>query len=391
MPLTKIAAENFTVFEDIKIPFCEGLNVLVGENGVGKTHIMKLAYAACQASKHDVSFSQKTTMLFRPDQSGIGRLVNRGKSGSNKAMVSVESDTAKIGMTFSTKTRKWDAEINSEEKWEKQMSDLTSVFIPAKEILSNAWNLDAAVKMGNVEFDDTYLDIIAAAKIDISRGVDSTVRKKYLDILQKISNGKVTLHEDRFYLKPGTQAKLEFNLVAEGLRKIALLWQLIKNGTLEKGSVLFWDEPEANINPKYIPVLAELLIMLETEGVQIFVSTHDYFLSKYIEVKRRQDSYEHFLKIRERELGRLRCSFEGAKAAGYEKFIMFLHYPPTSIGEMESPFTLMAQEFGAEKVIYSHCHGEKRYDDSFKGYVDGIEYKLVSGDYLNFKPELVLR
>ena len=104
-----------------------------------------------------------------------------------------------------------------------------------------------------------------------------------------------------------------------------------------------------------------------------------------------KDSYEHFLKIRDRELERLRCSFEAAKAAGYEKFIMFLHYPPTSIGEMESPFTLMAQEYGAEKVIYSHCHGEKRYDDSFKGYVDGIEYKLVSGDYLNFKPELVLR
>ena len=37
------------------------------ENVMGKTHIMKLAYAACQASKHDVSFSQKTTMIFRPD------------------------------------------------------------------------------------------------------------------------------------------------------------------------------------------------------------------------------------------------------------------------------------------------------------------------------------
>ena len=53
--------------------------------------------------------------------------------------------------------------------------------------------------MGNVEFDDTYLDIIAAAKIDISRGVDSAARKKYLKILQQISSGKVTLHEDRFY------------------------------------------------------------------------------------------------------------------------------------------------------------------------------------------------
>ena len=102
-----------------------------------------------------------------------------------------------------------------------------------------------------------------------------------------------------------------------------------------------------------------------------------------------KDSYEHFLKIRERELGRLRCSLKPWQQD--MKFIMFLCYPPTSIGEMESPFTLMAQEFGAEKVIYSHCHGEKRYDDSFKGYVDGIEYKLVSGDYLNFKPEPVLR
>ena len=48
MPLTKFEAENFTVFEDITIPFSRGLNVLLGENGVGKTHIMKLAYAACQ-------------------------------------------------------------------------------------------------------------------------------------------------------------------------------------------------------------------------------------------------------------------------------------------------------------------------------------------------------
>ena len=307
MPLTKIKIENFTVFEDITIPFSKGLNILVGENGMGKTHVMKLAYAACQSRKHDVSFSQKTTMLFRPDQSGIGRLVNRNKNGENTARVLVESEIAQIGMSFSTKTKKWDAEVKSEEKWEKQMSGTTSVFIPAKEILSNAWNLDAAVKMGNVEFDDTYLDIIAAAKIDISTDVDSVARKKYLKILQKISNGKVTVQDDRFYLKPGTQAKLEFNLVAEGIRKIALLWQLIKNGTLEKGSVLFWDEPEANINPKYIPVLAELLIMLEKEGVQIFVSTHDYFLSKYIEVKREKDSDVQYISLYKDEKNQVQC------------------------------------------------------------------------------------
>lgn len=67
---------------------------------------------------------------------------------------------------------------------------------------------------------------------------------------------------------------------------MALLWQLIKNGTLERGSILFWDEPEANINPIHIPVLAEMLMMLQRDGVQVFVSTHDYFLAKYIEIKR---------------------------------------------------------------------------------------------------------
>ena len=70
---------------------------------------------------------------------------------------------------------------------------------------------------------------------------------------------------------------------------------------------MFWDEPEANINPKYIPVLAELLIMLETEGVQIFVSTHDYFLSKYIEVKRRQDSKLQYISLYKNENNKVLC------------------------------------------------------------------------------------
>ena len=103
-----------------------------------------------------------------------------------------------------------------------------------------------------------------------------------------------------------------------------------------------------------------------------------------------KDSYEHFEKIRDRELQRLRISLEEAAAAGFRKFVLFLHYPPTSIGEQESPFTMLAEKYGVSKVVYSHCHGRERFDDSFKGYVNGIEYKLVSGDYLNFKPEKIL-
>ena len=95
-------------------------------------------------------------------------------------------------------------------------------------------------------------------------------------------------------------------------------------------------------------------------------------------------------KLVERELARLKSSFTAAETAGFRRFIMFLHYPPTSILEDESPFTKLAEEYGAEQVIYAHSHGESRFYDSILGERHGIRYRLVSGDYLQWKPEKIL-
>ena len=94
----------------------------------------------------------------------------------------------------------------------------------------------------------------------------------------------------------------------------------------------------------------------------------------------------HARKLVERELTRLRASFEAAKADGYRRFIMFLHYPPTNILERESGFTAMAEEYGAEQVIYAHCHGAARFHDSVMGVMNGVQYRLASGDYLKWRP-----
>ncbi|MDQ7091986.1 AAA family ATPase [Desulfosporosinus sp. PR] len=287
MTLKKIHLENFTVFDKMDIEFSDGVNVFIGENGTGKTHIMKLLYAACQsahASKKIISFPQKIVRVFRPDNSNISRLLSR-KAGNGFAKVQVTSGKTTLKTFFDLKTKNWDAEVVGAQVWEKQLSDLTSLFIPAKEILSNSKNLINAITAGNVDFDDTYKDIISMASVDISRGANGALKKKYLEILQGITDGKVKYENEEFYLLLSNQSRLEFQLVAEGLRKIALLWQLIKNGTLEKGTILFWDEPEANINPKHIPALVEILLSLQADGVQIFIATHDYVLAKYLEIK----------------------------------------------------------------------------------------------------------
>ena len=95
---------------------------------------------------------------------------------------------------------------------------------------------------------------------------------------------------------------------------------------------------------------------------------------------------ERSKKLVARELARLRASFELAKADGFQKFILFLHYPPTNILEERSGFTDIAEEYGTEQVIYAHCHGESRFHDSIQGEFRGIRYHLVSGDYRRWVP-----
>jgi predicted ATP-dependent endonuclease of OLD family len=321
MGIQKIQLTNFTVFEELEIEFCQGINIFIGENGTGKTHLMKLLYAACKAMHPKVSFSQKIVQTFRPDDFRIGRLVKR-KPGVSSATVNIDAQkenddiTKSIAIGFSTKTQKWEATVTGEESWEQAFLAVESTFIPAKEILSNAYNLPSANEKNNVDFDDTYIDIIHSAKVNISRGPDTKSKQPLLNRLENMLDGKVYFDpaKDQFYITGRAEkSKLEFNLVAEGIRKIALLWQLVKNGTLEKGSILFWDEPETNINPRNIPFIVDMLLELQERGVQIFISTHDYTLSKCFDIKARENSVLTFHSL-------YKTTDQGVRCESSEKF-----------------------------------------------------------------------
>ena len=113
--------------------------------------------------------------------------------------------------------------------------------------------------------------------------------KKTEIILKEISdviNGKVVQEDDTFYIVKNDGRKIDFSLEAEGMRKLGLLWKLIRNGLLEKNSVLLWDEPEANLNPELYPLVANILLALQKNGVQIFLATHSYNFAKYLEIRR---------------------------------------------------------------------------------------------------------
>ena len=161
---------------------------------------------------------------------------------------------------------------------------------------------------------------------------------------------------------------------------------------------MFWDANKtASLNARYAGKLEFLQGNYYTYRDYALVGTKGFTFEGPLRVDRRgrivdwdDAAEEHAKKIVERELKRLRDSFEAASRDGYRKFIMFLHYPPTSVIEEESGFTRMAEEYGVEQVIYAHCHGEARFHDSIEGLFHDIRYSLVSGDFLKWRPYKVL-
>lgn len=101
---------------------------------------------------------------------------------------------------------------------------------------------------------------------------------------------------------------MEFTLLAEGIRKLGLLWLLIQNGTLLSGSILFWDEPETNLNPKLFGVLMDIILDLQRNGVQVFLATHDYVILKELDLrKKKNDKLKFHSLYKDEKSGEIHC------------------------------------------------------------------------------------
>ena len=187
--------------------------------------------------------------------------------------------------------------------------------------------------------------------------------------------------------------------LSECERDLQYICELPGRKVLTRGNHdMFWDVKKTrHLNELYQPRLTFLQDSYAAYQDYALVGTKGFTFEGpfYLDHRGRiigwdEEAQIHAKKLVDRELERLRKSFELAKADGFRKYIMFLHYPPTSILEEKSGFTDMAEAYGAEQVIYAHSHGESRFHDSIQGEYRGRTYHLASGDYLRWKPLKVL-
>ncbi|GAW87851.1 conserved hypothetical protein [Bathymodiolus platifrons methanotrophic gill symbiont] len=284
--------ERFTAFEKLEVDFSSGINIFVGANGTGKTHLLKLIYAASDVTRSEKKLAEKINTVFLPSKNQIGRLVKRSPS-SNKGFIEwtrevSEREDIKMRLSLSSHTTTSDKASLSGAHKRWMESPLESVYIPVKDMMANAPGFRSLYAQRHIHFEEVYADIIDRVFLSSLKGPADKDRKKLLSLLQEAMEGKVISKNEEFFLK-NKQGELEFTLLAEGIRKLALLWVLIQNGTLLKGAILCWDEPETNLNPLLMRTVVSILIELKRLGVQIFLSTHDYVILKEFDLQTQVD------------------------------------------------------------------------------------------------------
>ena len=293
MAIQKISIEDFTVFKNIEIDFCSGINVFIGENGTGKTHLLKMLYAFCE-TEQGYEESEKTYVINKCFTTELmkcfqGHVILGENSGLVFEMNDLKFSYNKI------KIINGEPCFDLENKFKKA---IPSVFIPAKDMLTHSKGLIAMSKFyaNSMPFDKTITDIIEKA----SRwNLDSPtpIIKNILPTIEKIMEGTVVQRDDEFFIVKKNGEEIRFSYEAEGIKKIGLIWKLLVNGSINKDTILFWDEPEANINPKIIPILVDILLEMSRQGVQIFIATHEYNVIKYISMKKESNEDVSFFSL----------------------------------------------------------------------------------------------
>lgn len=292
--LTSLSVNNFTVFSEATLEFGRHLNVIVGENDVGKTHVLKLAYSVLAVGWEEgrgssaerptksalkIKLAEKLVKVFRPD--ALGRLAKR-KRGNTRCIVALGFRDEALNISFALSTGSKSEVVV--DRLPTTWSDSAPAYLPTRELLTIFPGFISVYENHYLEFEETWRDTCILLGAPLKRGAKEARVRELLAPLEAAMGGTIVLDKQgRFYFE-NASGSMEVPLVAEGLRKLGMLARLIATGALLDKGTLFWDEPEANLNPRMIKRVARSIFELSRGGIQVFIATHSLFLLRELHI-----------------------------------------------------------------------------------------------------------
>lgn len=313
-----LVVENFVAFQQKLVWKHASLNVIIGENDTGKTHLLKLLYSMSRAIEDyskkkagpepkDLSelLAHKLRWTFLPQKLELGRLVSRG--AGNRLSIELCWNTGghlKFGFGKDTVSKIVELQTNGLPELEGHKA----TFLPPKEILSIFDAIVATRETVEIaSFDDTYYDLVQDYRQPTTKGkLQDNIKQVFKHLEDVTGGGEVEMEKDGNIVFRRGKEVFNMHQTAEGIKKIGILSRLMRNRRLTPagGSMLFVDEPEVNLHPKAIVLFAEMLHEFAQSGIQVYLTTHSYFLLKRLEqLAREKDADYSLLDLRKQEGG----------------------------------------------------------------------------------------
>lgn len=286
--ITNIELASFGPMKKFAFDGFQNINLVIGRNGSGKTFLLKALYAGLktveQFQRGNEPRSQKQLLadaLYWTFQGHeLGNLVRKGDANLSFAMTSDKAE--RLAYSFGPKT------VNTIQNLEDTFlpTEVNNVFIPAKEILSiqdvilRSYEVDKAFG-----FDKTYVDLARA----LSKTGKGRNYKEFSDARKSLGDalgGRLEFDENlkEWIFRDGDKRIIKISLTSEGIKRLSILDLLLGNHFLTRDSVVIIDEAEANLHPSLVCKFMEILVMLAKAGLQIFLSSHSYFVIKSLYV-----------------------------------------------------------------------------------------------------------
>ena len=302
--INTLELREFTAFKKLKIDFSSKINVIIGANGTGKTQLLKAAHAVCVGDskiqpdsslrKDDVEadLSRHLTRLFMPLDSKLGRMRKHG-AGRDQAIVKAGfSGGQELELSFTPQSK--NVQLENIEYFKQKRPE--PVFFPTKEVLSFMLGFVSLYEHRELSFDQTYQDICILLDLPPMRQEKLSERARWaMDELEAVCGGRFIFYGGGkvTFKFTGDDTEFSANAIAEGFRKAGMLSRLLENGTIRPGASgpLFWDEPEANLNPIPIQLIAKILLDISRNGQQVILATHDYVLLKWFDLLKKPEDH----------------------------------------------------------------------------------------------------
>lgn len=292
--ITKLELTNFTTFSNLSITFSPKINVIIGENGTGKSHLLKATYglaagAALFKNKPDLNnddladeLTRRILRLFLPLEDKLWELRRNGATEGARIEARFDTDQ-RIAATFNTNSKV--VGVGNSAKVEKYQEH--PVYIPTKEVLAFMKGFVSLYDRFSLSFDQTYHDVCLLLDLPALRPDALHEKSKWaMDEIAAVCGGRFVFYGGGNVTFKVKDKEYSANATPEGFRKLGMLARLLETGSIHPGvsGPLIWDEPESNMNPKLMKLLVLILLELARNGQQIILATHDYVLLKWIDL-----------------------------------------------------------------------------------------------------------